>query len=126
MIQKYEPMNADMTAGFKVVDNKIVLDRIDLVTDGAVSRMTGVVDLRNWPEQTYQIKSKVQFPKQREIFFARDKFTLSGKATSPAPSTCSRAGASSRATSRARWPASTTIVFPISRVRSSGCGIEWK
>jgi hypothetical protein len=79
VIQKYESMTADMTAGFKVVDNKIVLDRIDLLTDGAVSRMTGVVDLRNWPEQTYHIKSKVQFPKQREIFFARDKFTLFGE-----------------------------------------------
>ena len=45
VIQKYEPMTADMTARFKFVDGKIVLDRIDLVTDGAVSDMTGVVDL---------------------------------------------------------------------------------
>ena len=36
VIQKYEPMSAGLTAGFKVVDNKIVLDRIDLITDGAV------------------------------------------------------------------------------------------
>jgi hypothetical protein len=77
-IQKYEPMSADMTAGFKVADNKVVFDRIDLVTDGAVSTMTGVVDLRNFPEQIYYIKSKIQFPKQREIFFARDNFTLFG------------------------------------------------
>src|SRR5689334_1181017 len=33
-IQKYETMRADVTAGFKVVDNKIILDRIDLLTDG--------------------------------------------------------------------------------------------
>lgn len=79
VIQRYEPMSADMTAGFTFVDNKIVLDRINMITDGAVSDMTGVVDLRNWPEQLYQIKSKVQFPKQREIFFARDKFTLFGE-----------------------------------------------
>ncbi|HUQ85966.1 MAG TPA: hypothetical protein VM096_00315, partial [Vicinamibacterales bacterium] len=78
-IQKYEPMTADMSAGFKFVDNKIVLDRINMITDGAVSDMTGVVDLRNWPEQLYQIKSTIQFPKQREIFFARDKFTLFGE-----------------------------------------------
>ena len=78
-IQKYEPMTADMTAGFKFVDGKIVFDRINLITDGAVSDMTGVVDLRNWPEQLYQIKSTIQFPKQREIFFARDKFTLFGE-----------------------------------------------
>ncbi len=79
VVQKYEPMSADMAAGFKFVDNKIVLDRINLVTDGAVSEMTAVVDLRNWPEQLYQIKSTIQFPKQREIFFARDKFSLFGE-----------------------------------------------
>ncbi|HEX6164530.1 MAG TPA: hypothetical protein VFZ31_14265, partial [Vicinamibacterales bacterium] len=45
-IQKYETMAAEMTAGFKIVDNKIVFDRIDLVTDGAVSKMTGVVDMK--------------------------------------------------------------------------------
>jgi len=78
-IQKYEPMSADLTAGFKFVDNKIVLDRIDLITDGAVSKMTGVVDMKNFPEQLYQINSTIQFPKQREIFFARDKFSLFGE-----------------------------------------------
>jgi translocation and assembly module TamB len=79
VIQKYEPMTAAMTADFTVADGKIVMDRINLTTDGAVSDMTGVVELRNWPEQLYRIKSKVQFPKQREIFFARDKFTLFGE-----------------------------------------------
>jgi hypothetical protein len=79
VVQKYEPMSADLTAGFKVVDNKVIFDRMTLVTDGAVSKLTGVVDLRNFPEQLYQIDSKIQFPKQREIFFARDKFTLFGE-----------------------------------------------
>src|SRR5262245_51148932 len=37
VIQKYEPMTADMTAAFKVADGKIVLDKIDLTTDGTVS-----------------------------------------------------------------------------------------
>ena len=78
-VQKYETMAADVSAAFKVVDNKIVFDRIDLVTDGAVSKMTGVVDMKNFPEQIYYITSKVQFPKQREIFFAKDKFTLFGE-----------------------------------------------
>lgn len=77
-IQKYEPMRSDMSSSFKVVDGNVVFDRIDLQTDGAVSRLTGVVDIGHWPEQTYQIKSKVQFPKQREIFFAHDNFTLFG------------------------------------------------
>ena len=78
VIQKFEPMTAELSSSFKVADGKIVLDRIDLLTDGAVSTLSGVVDMRNWPEQLYQIKSKVQFPRMREIFFAGDKFSLFG------------------------------------------------
>ena len=79
VIQKYEPMTADMSTSFKFEDGKVILDRIDLLTDGAVSQMTGVVELANWPEQLYQVKSRIQFPKMREIFFARDSFTLFGE-----------------------------------------------
>ena len=78
VIQKYEPMSADMSLSFKMNDGKMVMDRIDLLTDGAVTTMTGVADLAKWPEQLYQVRSKMQFPRQREIFFARDKFALSG------------------------------------------------
>jgi len=79
VIQKFEPMSAEMFAAFKVADGKIVMDRINLVTDGAVSEMTGVIELANWPEQLYQIRSRVQFPTMREIFFARDRFSLFGE-----------------------------------------------
>jgi hypothetical protein len=79
VIQKYEPMTADMTTSFTIVDGKAVMDRIELITDGAVSHLTGVADLRQWPEQLYQITSTVQFPRMREIFFARDKFSLFGE-----------------------------------------------
>ncbi len=79
VIQKYEPMMADLTASLAFVDGKIVMDRIDLITDGAVSTMSGVVDLPKWPEQLYQIKSRIQFPTMREIFFARDTFSLFGE-----------------------------------------------
>jgi hypothetical protein len=78
-IQKYEPMKADLTATLAFIDGQIVMDRIDLITDGAVSTMSGVVDLPRWPEQLYQIKSRIQFPKMREIFFARDQFSLFGE-----------------------------------------------
>ena len=78
-IQKYVPMAADLNAAFKLVDGKIVFERIDLITDGAVSQITGVIEPAIWPEQLYQVKSRMQFPKMREIFFARDQFTLSGE-----------------------------------------------
>jgi hypothetical protein len=79
VVQKYEPMTADMSLDFKFQDGKIVMDRIDLTTDGAITTMTGVAELANWPEQLYHIKSRIQFPRQREIFFARDNFTLFGE-----------------------------------------------
>ena len=72
-------MSADMFTSFKVQDGRIVLDRIDLTTDGAESELTGVVDTARWPEMFYQVKSKVQFPRMREIFFARDTFSLHGE-----------------------------------------------
>jgi len=77
-IQNYVPMRADMQTSFRIVGGKIVLDRINLITDGAESQLTGQVDLTRWPEQLYYVRSKVHLPRMREIFFANDKFTLSG------------------------------------------------
>ncbi|OFW37236.1 MAG: hypothetical protein A3F70_12740 [Acidobacteria bacterium RIFCSPLOWO2_12_FULL_67_14] len=78
-VQRYVPMRADMSTTFRIVDGKVELDRIDLMTDGAQSELTGVVDLTRWPEQTYQVKSRVDFPKMRDIFFADDDFTVAGQ-----------------------------------------------
>ena len=77
-IQSYEPMSADMATTFRILDGKIVLDRILLQTDGAQSQLTGVVDMRRWPEQLYRIKSKIDFPTEKGIWFAHDKFTVVG------------------------------------------------
>ncbi len=78
-IQNYVPMRADMQTTFRIVGGKVVLDRIDLKTDGAESLLTGQVDLTRWPEQLYDVRSKVNLPRMREIFFADDDFTLSGE-----------------------------------------------
>jgi hypothetical protein len=78
-IQNYVPMRADMRTTFRIVGGKVVLDRINLTTDGAESLLTGQVDLTRWPEQLYYVRSKVNLPRMREIFFANDKFTLSGE-----------------------------------------------
>jgi hypothetical protein len=76
--QNYEPMRADMTTRFRIIDGKILLDRISLDTDGAQSQLTGVVDIRKWPEQIYRINSKIDFPTEKGIWFAHDKFTVAG------------------------------------------------
>ena len=77
--QGFEPMGAEMSTRFKVQNGKIVLEDIDLITDGAKSELTGVVDAARWPEMFYQVKSTVQFPRMREIFFPRDDFSLHGQ-----------------------------------------------
>ena len=79
-IQNYVPMRADMSTTFRIVDGKILLDRIDLQTDGAQTQLTGVVDAANWPEQIYRIKSKIDFPTEKGIWFAHDTFTVAGTA----------------------------------------------
>ena len=77
--QGFEPMSAQMSTRFKVQGGKINLEEIDLITDGARSELTGVVDAARWPEMFYQVKSTVQFPRMREIFFPRDNFSLHGE-----------------------------------------------
>jgi hypothetical protein len=74
----FEPMAASMRTTFKVQNGKIVLDDIDLITDGAESELQGVIDTARWPEMFYQVRSKVHFPRMREIFFANERFSLHG------------------------------------------------
>ena len=78
-IQSYEPFGADMRSRFKIAGGKVTFDRIDLTSDGATSVLDGDVDLRRWPEQIYRIKSHIDFPTQKDIFFHRDRFTASGQ-----------------------------------------------
>ena len=80
-IQNYVPMRADMSTTFRIVGGKVVLDRIDLTTDGAQSLITGQVDLARWPEQLYHVRSRIDLPRMREIFFANDRFSLSGESS---------------------------------------------
>lgn len=78
-IQQFEPMWADMSCSFAIVDGKILIDRLRLDSDGATSDVTGEVDLARWPEQIYVVKSRVDFPRMRELFFAGDDFSLFGE-----------------------------------------------
>jgi hypothetical protein len=77
-IARFEPMWARMKSRFKIEGGKVLFDRIDLVTDGATSLVTGETDLTRWPEQIYSVKSTVDFPRMKDLFFAQDRFTLKG------------------------------------------------
>jgi hypothetical protein len=78
-IQNYLPMSAAMKAVFSVDRGIVHFERMDLTTDGATSVITGDADMARWPEQTYQVKSVVDFKRMRELFFARETYTLSGE-----------------------------------------------
>src|SRR5688572_1256604 len=79
-IQDYVPMSMSMKAVFRVDGGVVHFESMRLLTDGAVSNITGDADIKNWPEMTYKVKSTVDFKRMRELFFAKDTYTLSGEA----------------------------------------------
>lgn len=77
-IQDFEPMSADFKAHFVIDGTKLNLDRIEMITDGAVSTAHGNLDFDNWPEMTYQVRSRLQFQRMREIFFKDEDWAIGG------------------------------------------------
>jgi hypothetical protein len=77
-IQAYQPFRVDMNSTFILDGGKIHFDKMDLVSDGARSSVTGDVDLGKWPEQIYSVRSRIDFPTQKEIFFHGQKFSVVG------------------------------------------------
>jgi hypothetical protein len=79
-IQKYLPMSAKMTTRFTLDAPLVRLHHIDLITDGARTSLTGSVDFNRFPEQSYQIESRLNLPRMREIFFANEAWRVGGDA----------------------------------------------
>jgi hypothetical protein len=77
-IQAYQPFRVDLQSRFSLDGGKVHFDRMDLTSEGARTVATGDVDLGRWPEQTYQLQSRIDFPTQKEIFFHGQKFDVSG------------------------------------------------
>ena len=76
--QDFEPMSADLATNFRLQGSKVVMDRIDLTTDGSVSHINGTTDFANWPEQTYNVNSTIDFAKMREIYFPNETWRVNG------------------------------------------------
>jgi hypothetical protein len=76
--QQFVPFRIDMNSTFKIEDGLVKFDRLNLESTGAHTQLVGTVDLGNWPEQTYTMKSNIDFPTQKAIWFADDKFTVAG------------------------------------------------
>ncbi|HEY7055544.1 MAG TPA: translocation/assembly module TamB domain-containing protein, partial [Vicinamibacterales bacterium] len=58
--------------------SQVILERIDLKTDGATSIVDGTVDLGHFPEMLYNVRSRVDFPTEKRIFFKDMNFTVAG------------------------------------------------
>ena len=56
------------------------LPEIELDTDGAHSHVTGYVDFGHWPEMIYNVDSRVDLWRMREIFFANESWRSRGEA----------------------------------------------
>ena len=77
-IQDYVPMWANMKAAFVIDGSRIILERIDMDTDGARTVARGEVDAGHWPNQSYQVQSRVHFPRMRELFFRKEPWRVTG------------------------------------------------
>ena len=77
-IQDYVPMWANFKAQFVLDGPRIHLERIDLDSDGAKTVLQGDVDMAHWPNQGYTLRSRVNFPRMRELFFKDASWRVSG------------------------------------------------
>jgi hypothetical protein len=77
-IMSYLPFRADMQTSFSMQGGKVHFDRMNLLSDGARSVITGDLDFGRWPEQLYQVRSRIDFATQKNIFFHGQKFDVSG------------------------------------------------
>ena len=77
-IQGYVPFRTDMSSTFKIDGGRVIFDRINLETEGTQSVLNGDVNLLHFPELMFQVKSTIDLPRMRELFFAGDTFTLNG------------------------------------------------
>ena len=78
-MQGYVPFRTDMSSTFTIEGGRVLFDRMNLKTEGVESVLNGDVNLSYWPELMLQVKSTIDLPKMRELFFAGDTFALVGK-----------------------------------------------
>jgi hypothetical protein len=79
-IQDFTPMAASLATRFSLEGGLVKLQHIDLLTDGAESHITGLVDFTRWPDQTYNVSSTVDLSRMKAIFFPRERWTSEGEA----------------------------------------------
>jgi hypothetical protein len=77
-VQDHVPMWARMKARFTIDGPRLEMERIEIETDGATSVASGTIDIARWPEMLYDVESRVDFSRMREIWFRNEPWELSG------------------------------------------------
>src|SRR6185369_3178290 len=77
--QSYEEFRADMQTRFKIDNGRVVLEDINLRSTGADTHVTGYVDFKKWPDMLYNVRSHIDFPTQKDIYFKTMNFTVTGQ-----------------------------------------------
>ncbi len=78
-ITSYEEFAADLQTRFKIENGKVQLEEIRIDSPGANIHGNGYVDLGNWPDMLYNVRSHVDFPINKRIFFKDMNFTVAGQ-----------------------------------------------
>jgi hypothetical protein len=78
-IQDHLPMWTAMNARFAIDGSTLRMERIDIDTDGAKTTAAGAVQMNRWPEMLYDVKSRVNFQRMRELFFKNEPWKLAGE-----------------------------------------------
>jgi hypothetical protein len=79
-IQTYEPTWITLRTWFRIEGGLVHVERGEVDTYGSTTVARGVIDPSHWPEQRFETVSTVQMPAVREVFWARDTFSLTGEA----------------------------------------------
>jgi TamB, inner membrane protein subunit of TAM complex len=80
-ILQYDAFPTDMQTRFKIDGGKIILEDINLKSLGASTKVTGFVDIPNWPTMVYNVHSLIDFPIQKAIYFKDLNFAVAGQGT---------------------------------------------
>ena len=78
-LQNYVPFRTDMDSAFQIDGGRLTFDRMSLITEGTRSELVGDVNFSYWPELMLAMKSEIDFPRAKELFFAGDTFSLTGQ-----------------------------------------------
>ena len=77
-IQDHLPMWANFKARYEIDGSQLRMRKVDIETDGATTEAVGDIDIRRWPEMIYDVESRVNFQRMRELFFHKEDWALAG------------------------------------------------